>query len=239
MLSYSYDNHMKISKKILNTLSALETLLKKTPAEWAGREAILEMKNAGYSHWRQMEWIGFYFQFLCEKELSGTMQIPGPKYGRVEFDGFCEIPWDFKVHPTKNPKGQDNKSVIINDRIATLHAIEEYGVAGLILATGEAVYNDQDRSFQLWHKELKGGLSKYEEERILRKAHSRLRKTAFKLETIDLILLDKEKVNRTTSFQEDFRNSDGSLRKAKVLLSLADITPEMSIQMNSVSSFKK
>lgn len=202
-----------VSAKIIDKLAEL---LAEMPAEWEGHQAILEMKNAGYPHWKQMEWIGFHFQFLCDTKLSSIMKIPGPKFGRVEFDGFCEIPWDFKVHPTKNAKGQGSKSVIVNDRLATVQAIKKFGGAGLILAIGEAIYNDQNRSFQIWHQEQKGGLSNYEKERILRKAPSRLRKTAFRLSEIDLILLDDTMVKRLGSFQEGFRNSDGSPRNAKV-----------------------
>ena len=211
-----------ISKTLIEKLSEL---LSKMPAKWGGRKAILEMKNTGYPHWKQMEWIGFYFQFLCDTKLSSIMEIPGPKYGRVEFDGFAEIPWDFKVHPEKNANGQESRSVIVNDRLATAQAITKFGGAGLILAIGEATYNDQDRSFQIWHQELKGGISNYEKERILRKTPSRLRKTEFKLNEIDLILLDDTMVKKLSSFQEGFRNSDGSSRNAKVLLDLDNIKP--------------
>ena len=44
-----------------------------------------------------MEWIGFYFQFLCERYLSSILEISGPKYGKVEFDAFKNIPWDFRL----------------------------------------------------------------------------------------------------------------------------------------------
>lgn len=204
--------------------------LAEIPTIWKGRDAILEMKNAGYSHWKQMEWIGFYFQFLCINKLSSIMKIPGPKNGCVEFDGFLEIPWDFKAHPKKNAKKQESNAVIANDRLATEWAIKKFGGAGLILAIGEATYNDQDRSFQIWHQEQKGGLSSYEKERILRKAPSRLRKTSFNLKKIDLILLGNKTIKQLSSFQEGFRNSDGSPRNAKVLLDLDKI--------NSIKSIK-
>lgn len=146
-----------ISKKLI---VQLEELLAQMPAVWNGRKAILEMRDSGYPHWKQMEWIGFYFQFLCDTKLSPLVKIPGPKYGRAEFDGFSEIPWDFKAHPDKNANGQDNKSVIVNDSLAIAGAIKQFGGAGLILAIGDAEYNDEDRSFQAWHQKLKGGLSK-------------------------------------------------------------------------------
>lgn len=195
------------------------------PAVWDGHKAILKMQKADYPHWKQMEWIGFYFQFLCDTKLQPFIKIPGPKYGRTEFDGFSEIPWDFKAHPNKDTKGKENKTVIINDKLAVIKAIKQFGGTGLILAIGDAKYNDEDRSFQIWHQELKGGLSDFEKQRILRNALSRLRKTMFRLREIKLILLDDKMVKRLDSFQEGFRNSDGSPRNAKVLLNLNDVSP--------------
>ncbi len=209
----------------LELAKQLEKLLGSMPAMWNGRKAILEMKKAGYPHWKQMEWIGFYFQFLCDTKLPSLVKIPGPKYGRVEFDGFAEIPWDFKVHPNKNAKGQDNKNVIVNDSLAIAEAIKQFGGAGLILASGDAEYNDENRKFQIWHQKLKGGLSNFEKQRILRKAPSRLRKTAFKLSEIDLILLDDKTIQSLSLFQKGFRNSNGSPRNAKVLLDLDNVNP--------------
>ena len=214
----------------IKVIAQLEKLLVRMPSRWDGRKAILEMRDAEYAHWKQMEWIGFYFQFLCDTKLVPLVKIPGPKYGRVEFDGFLEIPWDFKVHPNKNAKGHENKYVIVNDRLAILRAIKEFGAAGLVLAIGDAEYNDENRSFQIWHKELKGGLSKYEKQRILRKAPSRLRKTAFRLREIRLILLDDKKVRGLGLFQGGFRNSDGRPRKAKVLLNLDKVTAVKTIR---------
>lgn len=216
-----------ISTKLIEQL---EKLLKQMPSSWDGRKAIAEMRSAGYPHWKQMEWIGFYFQFLCDTKLPPLIKIPGPKYGRVEFDGFAEIPWDFKAHPNKNAKGQDNKSVIVNDSMTIMGAIKQFGGAGLILANGDAEYNDEDRKFQIWHQKLKGRLSDFEKERILRKAPSRLRKTAFRLREIKLILLDDKTVQSLGSFQEGFRNSDGSLRNAKVLLDLGNIKSAKAIK---------
>ena len=216
-----------ISTKLIEQL---EKVLSQMPTKWDGRKAILEMRDTGYPHWKQMEWIGFYFQFLCDTKLPPIMKIPGPKYGRVEFDGFAEIPWDFKAHPLKNVNGQDNKNVIVNDNIAIAAAIKQFGGAGLILVSGDAEYNDENRHFQLWHQKLKGGLSKYEEERILRKAPSRLRKTSFVLHDISLYLLDAKTVNGLGSFQEGFRNSDGSPRNAKVLLDFESISPIKTIK---------
>lgn len=193
------------------------------PRLWDGKKAILEMKDDDYPHWRQMEWIGFYFQFLCEKHLSSIIQIPGPKYGKVSFDGFKGIPLDFKAHAINTSSHQ----IIVNDSIATSRGIEEYGSVGLILALGEVDYNDTKRSFQKWHEELKGGLSKYSKDRIKRGAWSRLRKVVFKLEQISFIEITDDTLIKCGTFQSDFRNSNGLPRKSKVLIDLEQIGKEL------------
>jgi len=183
----------------------------------------LEMKSADFPHWRQMEWIGFYFQFLCSKHLSGIMQIPGPKYGKVEFDGFLDVPWDFKAHAMNTSSHQ----VIVNDSLAISAGIQEHGCVGLILAMGKVEYNDENRSFQKWHNALKGGLSDYEKKRIKRGAWSRLRKVSLNLQQISFIQITDETLVISGSFQSDFRNSNGRPRKAKVLLDLEKIDKEV------------
>ncbi len=193
------------------------------PTYWDGRGAILEMKETGYKHWKQMEWIGWYFQFLCEKLLKDYLEMPGPKYGNVEFDGFRDIPWDFKAHAMNT----SSHKIIVNDTEATSQGIKEFGSVGLILAMGEVKYNDDERTFQKWHEELKGGKSKYELERIKRGAWSRLRKVEFNLEQISFIKIDDEVLVKCGSFQRDFRNADGSPRREKVLLDLERLDEEI------------
>ncbi len=196
--------------------------LKNIPQHWDGRKAILEMKAAGYPQWRQMEWIGFYFQFLCEQQLAEIMHIPGPRYGRTGFDGFKAIPWDFKAHAANTLSHQ----IIVNDREAVTKAIEEYGEVGIVLAVGNVEYNDESRTFQRWHDRLKGGKSEYVKARIARGSWSRLRKVAFRLREIDFIQIGSSVLQRVGSFQRNFRNSDGRPRRDKILLDLERIQPQ-------------
>jgi hypothetical protein len=181
---------------------------------WDGKSAILKLKAANYQ-WRQMEWIGWYFEHLCRTQLKEIMSIPGPRHGNVGFDGLTEIPWDFKAHSE-----QAGNQVIVNDTEATEWAIENYGAVGLILAHGSVMY-DEDGSFKIWHDELKGMRSDYEETRIREGRPSRRRKTRFDLKKIDIIRLDTSNAR----FQEGMRNADGSPRRPKVLLNLRDIGP--------------
>ncbi len=207
----------------LKTSEELGQILKNVPKIWDGKNSILEMQTANFPNWRQMEWIGWYFQFLCKKYLSNCMKIPGIKYGNVEFDGLIDIPWDFKAHAINTSSHQ----IIVNDSEATAKAIKEYGSVGLILALGKVVYNDEKRTFQKWHEKLKGGKSEYEKERIKRGAWSRLRKVSFDLQQISFIKITDNTLVKCGSFQTDFRNSNGAPRKAKVLVNLEKINDEL------------
>jgi len=215
------EEFFKIAKRISKEI-------KNIPVFWDGRRSILEMKEAGFNQWRQMEWIGWYFQFLCEKLLRDIMKIPGPKYGKVEFDGFKKIPWDFKSHAVNTSSHQ----IIVNDSQATASAIKDFSCVGLILAIGEVKYNDDKRTFQKWHEKLKGGKSKYELERIKRGAWSRLRKVEFNLEQISFIKIDDEVLVKCGSFQRDFRNANGKPRRGKILLDLEKLDEEIIYFLN-------
>lgn len=214
---------MAIGQELHDIVKALYDASLCFPREWDGRDSILEMKRSGYKHWRQMEWMGFYFQYLCEQRLSGILTMPGKSYGQTEFDGFGSICWDFKAHAGNTT----SHKVITNDTSAVATAIEQYGHYGLILASGIVEYNDDARTFKKWHDALKGEPSAYELARINRGANSRKRKTEFVLGEIHYICLDENALNRCSgSFQEGFRNSDGSPRRSKVLIDIAKVPDE-------------
>lgn len=222
---------MIISKQLLDKIT-IE--LSKMPNEWDARKVYQDWQNTNSSYLRQTEWIGWRFQEFCEQYLKPIQKFDfsGQRYGFADFDAFAEIPWDFKAHILQNPRGLQTHKVPGTDRRATLQAINDYGAAGFIIGTGNAVFNDEDRSFQRWHDELKGGLSKYEKERISRNAHSRLRKTKFTLKEIWIIEIDKKLCKNLGTFMEGFRNRDGSPRKAKVMLDLNKIEPIYKIEFS-------
>jgi hypothetical protein len=210
------DEFLKLAKEISEGF-------KNIPLVWDGRKSILEMKESGFPHWKQMEWIGWYFQFLCERFLKDIVEIPGPKFGNVRFDGSLKNSWDFKAHAINTSSHQ----IIVNDSEATATGIKKFGSVGLILSMGKVEYNDEQRTFQKWHEALKGGKSKYELERIKRGAWSRLRKTEFNLEQISFIKIDDNVLIKCGSFQRDFRNSNGRPRREKVLLDLEKLDEEI------------
>ncbi len=193
----------------------LVNTLNKAPKKWDGKQSILELKERNYQ-WRQMEWMGWYFEVLCQDLLSKTdFKIPGNKYGNIEFDSFRMINWDMKTSAIKS----DNHKVILNDKIAINESIKAFGHHGIILALVDVEYNDKNRSFQKWHTKLKGGLSKYEKNRITRNATSRYRKTSAELKQILLLIINQDNQSYLDIHRQG-RNSDGSLRNVKYMLNI-------------------
>jgi len=196
----------------------LSPIVSKIPTIWDGKNVILEMKAEG-GRWKDMEWIGFYFELLCKKNLSEVVEMPySKKYGNVSFDGFFECPWDFKAHAM-----QSKKDIIINDSEAISNAIKDFGHMGIIIATGPVVYDNESGDFKKWHDNLKGKKSKYELKRIERGAPSRRRKISMQISKIFFVEIDKELLIKSGTFQKNFRNQDGSSRREKVSLNPKEV----------------
>lgn len=190
-------------------------VLNKIQPYWDGKESILKLKGIDYQ-WRQMEWMAFYFEALCQDLLPQVdFKIPGKKYGKVEFDSFRSINWDMKTSAIKS----DNHKVILNDKLATDTSLKEFGYHGIILALVDVEYNDDNRSFQKWHAKLKGKKSKYEQERIARNATSRYRKTSAEVKQILLLVINKDN-QPYLDIHKQGRNSDGNPRNHKYMLNI-------------------
>ncbi len=188
------------------------------PRDWDGKSTILDMKNNGCRNWKQMEWPGFYFQWKSECLLPNNIRnfmVPGPKYGNVGFDGFYEIPWDFKVH-TK----ESGLSVPTNGLEEIKMAVQQYDQVGFIIAIGSARMDQPPFLFKQWVDKLKGKKSQYEVDREKRGAPSRKRKTYFSLEKLVFIVIDANYLKNCASFQKGMRNSNGKPRKEKLMLEL-------------------
>ncbi len=207
-------------KQILK--SKLETI----PKVWDGKTSILELRENNFQ-WRQTEWIGFWFEYWCKKNLSEIMNIPyKKKYGNVIFDGFWKFPWDLKTHAINK-----SRYVIVNACSAIEQAISEFGYFGLIIVKGKATYDNSQCDFYNWHQELKGEKSKYVLERESRNSFSRLRKTSFHLTEIIIRIIGRDGASRFKTFQNDFRNSNGSLRKKKFLIDPNTIDSEETVRL--------
>lgn len=191
---------------------------------WDGKSCVLDLKKRSESEnknygWKQMEWIGFYFEHkafqILEKKLGGSV---GPQYGKVILDFQFKGVWDFKAHPTNS----GSEWIYLNDVEAIDNCIEDHGHIAWVIACGEAQY-DEDNSFKLWHDELKGKQSAYVADRINRGASSRRRKSAFDFKELEIIeftsMVEIEKAIADgwlrRDMQKNQRNAGGTTRRAK------------------------
>lgn len=208
------ENNARITKEIY------DKLMKELPPVWDGKNSILFMKENDSRNWRQMEWPGWYFEFMCERILGDNsyFEIPGKTYGRVSFDGFRDFNFDFKSHSEFEGSKAD---VPTNGFTEVKQAIEDYGKVCFIVACGNVEF-DEDQTFKMWHDNLKGKKSAY----VLRGENegrkSRRRKTTFTLNKIVFLFVDENTLPLVGSFQEGMVNSNGTPRNAKVMINLDD-----------------
>ena len=207
-----------LEKKIIDTVEKLRLASQNMPKVWDGRESILEMKGTDYKHWRQVEWLEFYFKFLCQKHFDGIIDIPGQKYSDMRFDAFCEIPWDFKVQAANTT----TYNITAKGTKAIADTISNYGYYGMILAIGNVEYNDKEKTFKKWHDELRKEICEYETNRINRGVMSRTRKTTFVLEEIHFICFDSKALHKCCGMLQDSFGDTGS-RKLKPKEIIIDI----------------
>lgn len=183
---------------------------------WEGRDSVLRLKEADF-HWRQMEWWAFYFEFLCRKLTEVGYQFPGDRYCNTTFDTKRQLNWDLKAKAIKT----DSQSAILNDQDAMRASVKDFGEHGVLVALCDVEYNDEDRSFQKWHDELKGKPSQYVLRRRSEGAASRYRKTRADLAQILFYRFHGGNIEELGTFCQG-RNSNDTPRPPKFMLNLEE-----------------
>lgn len=189
------------------------------------REAIESMRSGGSRHWRQMEWIGFYPEFLFETVIAPDIgAAPGPRYGNMNFDIRRKYVWDLKSHAT----GVSSWAPL-NDVEAVTQCLLDHGGLGFIVLSGSCLYDD-DGSFKRWHEQLKGGPSEYSKRIASRGASSRRRKVSYSPDRLVVFrfnsadeLARARREGWIKGFQEGMRNSNDRSRRAKIMVDLGAI----------------
>ena len=204
-------------------IPALADLISVTPSYWGGRECVTALKTAGFQ-WRQMEWIGFYFEHLCFTSLNQYFGRQKRVFFNTKFDGASAFPWDLKAHCLTDINGRAQSRVILNDKNAIDSCVGEYGALGLAILTGSADF-DLDGSFVDWHEKLKGKKSAYQLSNPDRK--SRARKAGFHVRSLDIYILDGHSVNALEPYSQG-KNSNGRPRPLKYMLDTASTAPNFS-----------
>lgn len=196
------------------------------PRCWDGQMCVEEMREKNYPHWRQMEWIGFYFQMKCEALLSGFFEIPGESFraGSVKFDGkYAGVNYDFKAHSMFTYDGGHSKGAILNDKFSMEESIRLHGHHGLILAELSCMY-DLEGDFARWHQNIKGKESQYVREGRLTGRANRRRKTSAIVLSILLLTIRQDNLQYLKIYKQG-KNADGSPRNLKYMLDTQFLAP--------------
>lgn len=174
-----------------------------------------------YQHWRQMEWIESYFNYICEKRLSKTLQMPGPSYQKHRFNGFLEIPWIFKVYI----ENTGNKKIILADAELITQGLIEFDKVGIILATGIVEYPKEETP----GNNINSNKGQNQYEMIMKKEMRQ--HSVFQLKHIYFIPLSSELINKCETFQPGgFKNKE-HLRE-KVLLNVPEVTEKQQFSLD-------
>lgn len=219
---------MSAADEIQKDIEILSEVLTCIPFEWEGKQCITEMKQAGSRHWKQMEWIGFYAEFLIRGVLANRPENSricpeGDMYGNVSFDLKRAINWDIKTHPNTA------HGAILNDCEAMDISLKNHGHHGILMICADCQY-DTTGEFKAWHDTLKGGTSPYEQDRKQRGAPSRRRKVSAHLTEARFIAFDSTTIQILSKKQKGWRNADGSPRREKYSISNAQIKNLTSMQ---------
>lgn len=223
-------------KQIAEVSELLAAIRRTVPGSIDAKSAILQMKEEGSKHWRQMEWIGFWFEHFVETKLLGLSGfVPGPKYNRVSFDLQRDFIWDLKAHPD-----QAGPRVLLNDQIAISKAIESGRGLGYVVIGGDAKY-DETGDFKQWHDELKGKKTAYVEKNEAKGAPSRRRKVTFiPLNIVVYWFSTPEAILRgldegwLLNFQKGMTNSNGRPRNSKFMLVTDKVPSEFIIAFETL-----
>lgn len=134
--------------------SILKIAKKSIPANWIGKNCVMEMKDGGSTKWKQTEWQGFYFEFRTIGQLVNKLGGGPLKIGVTEFDYHLHHVWDLKVHSNFGINGPSspNRACQLNDQLAMHQAVSNGGL-GLIVLSGDPTFSVE---FSRWHKKFRG-----------------------------------------------------------------------------------
>ena len=147
--SHKLDTYESPLSEAAEILSTFETFIS---GVWFGKDAVQQMKDSEYAHWRQTEWQGWYFEFLSLPRLINSLGGKRRKFLNTDFDYSLQRTWDLKAHSLNGLNGKPNNDCPLNDKESMDALIAAEGM-GLIIINGEAKYESW---FGIWHKALRG-----------------------------------------------------------------------------------
>jgi hypothetical protein len=193
-----------------------------------GIEALLEMKEAGFPAWAEVEWGGYYLKFLLQKlcgdVLSGVAEPLDLSHKRHFIKG--DYVWD--AHLSAEDKNEVPLGAV--DEYADI--IEANDGIGVLIADAY-VQKDETGEFKHFQEDMKGGLSEYDIKAAMEGKPPQPRKEAFFIRKVYAYFftpadLESGIQNRwaKNSFQRTMKNSNDSRRGGKYSIKIDSIPKE-------------
>ena len=167
-----------------------------------------------YLHWRQMEWVEAYFNFLCEKKLSNLLHFPEPAYSQMHFPALMEIPWIFKSYI----QNTGNRKIILSDASLVVQALTSYHEIGVIIASGLIRYPEKE----IEEKKKEGNHFGKSKEKIKTVIKELRQHSEFILKEIHFIPVSYDFLETCETFQPKEVKSEESLRE-KIFIEMPKI----------------
>lgn len=171
-----------------------------------GYDAIQEMKiNDG--QWRQMEWIGWYYEHLANACVKRNAEpFLSSNGNKVYIDYIVDgVLTDLKVHNTL----AKNHTIYLNDYTALESCIKHKGQCNFLVILGESKM-DEDGAFVKWHNGLIGKPTN---------PKGRKRKIDFHIRGYALLPIDRKNFDRLLCLKQG-KNSNGKPRPPKAGVNL-------------------
>jgi hypothetical protein len=179
-------------------------------ATWDGRRCVEAMRDAEFRHWRQTEWIGWYFEYVGIAALVNAFGGGPRRVLNTSFDYALRSTWDLKAHSTAG-----ENAAILNDLDAIEAGLAEPGGLGFIVLTGDPDFSTS-AEFDVWHREQRGAGLAHDRSRALKSGFVPRRLDAYHLPSA--AALDTARLRGEFSQMAQGRQPDGAPRKPKLKL---------------------
>jgi len=161
-----------------------------------------------YLHWRQMEWVEAYFNYLCEKMLLDLIDISETVVFQNNFTMIMKIPFIFKAYI----KNTGNQKIILSDAKLMTQMLANVPEIGVIIANGIIDYPLPKKEEKRLNHSIKNEKEKIENlEKELRQ-HSE-----FKLEKIHFVPISPDFFETCETFRPKDSKIEGYLREKIVI----------------------
>ena len=166
-----------------------------------------------YLHWRQMEWVEAYFNYLSERMLSDLIDMTETVVFQNNFTAIMKIPFIFKAYI----KNTGNQKIILSDATLMTQMLANVPEIGVIIANGTIDYPLPKKEEKRLNHSIKNEKEKIENfEKELRQ-HSE-----FKLEKIHFIPISPDFFETCETFQPKDSKVEGHLRE-KIVIEISKI----------------